>query len=315
MTATAHTRAEHEAMQRSAAEQREHEREAVAAHYEHDPAIFSLVLDRRLAYATGVFDDPGEDLETAQERKYARIAAKLNIQPGERVLDVGCGWGSNLLYLAQHSEGVFQGITLSARQREEALRRARAWGVADRVSIDVCHVEDLKPAPGSFDAVLFSGSIVHMHNRPAIHAMVGEILRPGGRLLISDCYFPAQARGDRGSAATEYIFVEALGYCGLIGLAEELQLIEQAGLDILHVEDLTCHYAQTLARWIDNVRRHRREIEAMAPGFSAVLQQYMTVARMSFARRTALEYMILATKGAPAVDPGGWPIAQKGGQP
>lgn len=308
MNALARTRAEREALLRSAAEQREHERQAVAAHYEHSPEIFSMVLDRRLAYATGVFVDPDDDLETAQERKYARIMTKLAIRPGERVLDVGCGWGSNLLYLAQHTQGVFQGITLSAQQREEALARARAWGVADRVRIDVCHVEDLALEANSVDAVLFSGSIVHMHNRPAVHELVGKILKPGGRMLISDCYFPVQERGDRESAATQYIFVEALGYCRLLSLAEELGLIERAGLDILHVEDLTRHYARTLELWIDNVRKNRGRIEALAPGFSAVLQQYMTVARMSFYRRTALEYMILATKGAPAVDPGSWPI-------
>lgn len=309
MIAAARTRAEREANARTAAEQREHERRVVAEHYEHDPEIFSMVLDRRLAYATGVFNDPSEDLETAQERKYNRILTKLNIRPGERVLDVGCGWGSNLLYLAQHTRGDFHGITLSARQRAVALERAREWGVADRVRIDLCHVEDLNLEAGSFDAVLFSGSIVHMHNRAAVHALVGEILRPGGRVLISDCYYPVQQRGDLESAATQYIFVEALGYCRLIGLAEELALIEQAGLDILHVEDLSRHYALTLQRWIDNVRRNRRAIEARAPGFSALLQQYMTVARLSFERRTALEYMILATKGAPAVDPGAWPIA------
>ncbi len=308
MIAAARTRAEREANLRSPADQREHERQVVASHYEHHPEIFSMVLDRRLAYATGIFLDPAEDLETAQERKYARIASKLAIRPGERVLDVGCGWGSNLLYLAQHTGGVFQGVTLSAQQRDEALARAHAWGVADRVQIDVRHVEDLQLAPGSVDVILFSGSIVHMHNREAVHALVGKLLRPGGRMLISDCYYPVHVRGDRESAATQYIFVEALGYCRLLGLAEELALIESAGLDILHVEDLTRHYALTLERWIDNVRRNRREIDAIAPGYAAVLQQYMTVARLSFARRTALEYMILATKGAPTVDPGAWPI-------
>jgi cyclopropane-fatty-acyl-phospholipid synthase len=311
MTATAQTRAERAAMQRSELDQREHERQAVAAHYEHTPEIFSLVLDSRLAYATGIFTDPGEDLETAQLRKYRRIGSKLDIRPGERVLDVGCGWGSNLLFLAQHTGGLFHGITLSARQRDEALARARAWGVADRVRIDVAHVEELDLPAESVDAVLFSGSIVHMHNREAIHARVARLLRPGGRLLISDCYYPALVRGDRESAATEYIFVEALGYCRLLGLAEELGLIERAGLDILHVEDLTSHYVLTLGRWIDNVRRHRRRIEELAPGFSRVLQQYMTIARASFARRTALEYMILATKGAPRLDVGRWPIPEQ----
>lgn len=308
------TRAEREAAARSPEEQREHERRLVAEHYQHDAEIFSLVLDRRLAYATGVFLDPGEDLETAQARKYERIRAKLAISPGERVLDVGCGWGSNLLYLAEHTRGVFHGVTLSQRQRDEAIQRARAAGVEDRVRIDVCHVEDLELEPASCDAVLFSGSIVHMHNREAVHAMVSRVLRPGGRVLISDCYFPQQIRGDRESDATQYIFVEALGYCRLIGLGEELTLLERAGLDVLHVEDLTRSYALTLERWIDNVRAHRGAIERMAPGFSRVLQQYMTIARLSFARRTALEYMILATKGHPRVEPGSWPIAAPAGE-
>jgi cyclopropane-fatty-acyl-phospholipid synthase len=296
------------AAQRSPEEQRAHEAREVARHYEHDPEIFGLVLDRRLAYSTGVFVSPEEDLETAQERKFARVAAKLNIQPGEKVLDVGCGWGSLLLYLAQHTRGDFHGITLSARQREVALQRASEWGVADRVRVDLTHVEALDAAPESYDVVLFSGSIVHMHDREAIHALAARLLKPGGRLFISDCYYPAQARGDRDSKATHYIFVTALGYCRLLSLSEELGLIERAGLDLLHVEDLTSSYVLTLKHWIDNVRRNRERIEALAPGFARVLQGYMTVAMLSFDRRTALEYMVLATKGRPKVHVAGWPI-------
>jgi cyclopropane-fatty-acyl-phospholipid synthase len=299
---------ERAAAQRTAEEQRAHEAQQVAQHYEHNPEIFSLVLDKRLAYSTGVFASPDEDLETAQERKFARVAAKLHIQPGEKVLDVGCGWGSLLLYLAQHSQGQFQGITLSSQQREVALQRARDWGVADRVRVDLTHVEQLNPAPESYDVILFSGSIVHMHNREAIHQLVGRTLKSGGRLFISDCYFPAEVRGDRDSNATRYIFVTALGYCRLLSLSEELGLIERAGLDVLHVEELTSSYVQTLGHWIDNVRKNRERIDALAPGFSKVLQGYMTVAKLSFARRTALEYMILATKGRPAVHVAGWPI-------
>ena len=85
-------------------------------------------------------------------------------------------------------------------------------------------------------------------------------------MLVSDCYFPVERRGDRESAATQYIFVEALGYCRLLGLAEELSLIEQAGLDVTHVEDLTRHYVLTLERWIENVRTNRRRIEDTRPG-------------------------------------------------
>jgi cyclopropane-fatty-acyl-phospholipid synthase len=294
--------------QRSPVEQREHERREVARHYEHRPEIFAMVLDRRLGYATGVFHGPEEDLETAQTRKYERVTNKLSIEAGEQVLDVGCGWGSNLLYLAEHTGGRLRGVTLSGKQREFALARAQELRVADRVEIELGHVEDMAIEPASLDAILFVGSIVHMGNRERIHELVAHALRPGGRLLISDCYFPHGVRGNRNSAATHYIFVQALGYCRLLTLAEELSLIERAGLDILHVEDLTSSYVLTLSRWIDNVRRNRSRIEALAPGFAETLQCYMTIAKLSFQRRTALEYMILASKGAPRRNVGSWPI-------
>ena len=290
---------EREAEARGARAQREHERQAVAAHYENHPEVFSRVLDRRLAYATGIFEAESDDLETAQARKYAWIDGQLAIRPGERVLDVGCGWGSNLLYLAEHTGGSFRGVTLSARQREEALKRAAGCGVADRVQIDLAHIEDVGLEPESLDAVLFVGSIVHMHNREAIHAKVARALRPGGRLLISDCFFPKQRRGDRDSTATRYIFETALGYCRLLQLSEELALLEDCGLDVVRVVDLTASYACTLQRWIDNVRANRDRIEELSSGFSRVLQVYMTIAQLSFRRRTALEYMVVAVKGQP----------------
>jgi cyclopropane-fatty-acyl-phospholipid synthase len=283
---------------RSAADQREYERQKVAEHYEHDPEIFELVLDQRLGYATGMFRNAGESLEVAQSRKYAWIAEQLQIREGDQVLDVGCGWGSNLLHLAEVTPGRFHGVTLSPKQRQYALDHARELGVGDRVRVDAMHVEDLELAPGSLDAVLFVGSIVHMHNREEIYGRVTSALRPGGRLLISDCFYPVQVRGDRQSSATRFIFFDALGYCRLLSLSGELTLIEGAGLDIDRVENLTGSYVLTLERWIENVRRNRARIEELSPGFARVLQTYMTIAKLSFARRTALEYMILATKGA-----------------
>ena len=291
--------AERDAARRTGAEQREFERAQVASHYEHSPEIFSLVLDRALTYSTGIWARPDDDLEAAQRRKFERVEKLLAIGRGDRVLDVGCGWGSNLLHLAARTGGAFHGITLSARQRGELLARAAARGLGDRVRVDVCHVEDLALPAESVDAVLFSGSIVHMRNRAEVHRTVARLLKPGGRLLISDCYFPAEVRGDRSSRATAVIFYETLGYCLLINLHEELGMIERAGLDVFHVQDLTASYIRTLEAWIDNIRRNRGAIEALAPGFAAVLQGYMTVAKLSFARRTALEYMILAVKGAP----------------
>jgi cyclopropane-fatty-acyl-phospholipid synthase len=276
--------------------QRDHERRMVAEHYDHPPEVFALVLDRRLGYATGIFSDPDESLEVAQERKYARLASLLALGPGDRVLDVGCGWGSNLLYLAEQTGAILQGVTLSRAQYDFTRQRAAELGLAERVRVHCCHIEDLPLEEDSLDAVLFVGSIVHMHHREAIHAKVGRALRPGGRLLISDCFFPSEVRGDRDSAARHYIFEEALGHCRLLSLPEELGLIERVGLDVSLVEDLTASYVLTLTRWIDNVRRNRAAIERLAPGFSRVLQTYMTIAKLSFHRRHALEYLVMARR-------------------
>lgn len=308
----ARTPAERDALRRTAEDQREHERQLVAHHYEHDPEIFSMVLGRELLYSTGVFLGDDEDLDAAQSRKLARIAAKLNVRAGELLLDAGCGWGGILLHTAQHTGGCVWGVTLSAKQRDVALARAAERGVSGRVRIDLAHIDDLSFPPESVDAVVFSGSIVHMHNREAIYERVAAALRPGGRLLVSDCFFPRQLRGNREGKATEYIFVTALGYCRLLTLSEELALMERAGLDVLHVEDLTRSYVLTVNRWIDNVRRHRDRIDALAPGFARILQTYMTIGRLSFHRRTALEYMILAVKGRPRVEVAAWPIPGSG---
>ena len=288
---------EREALKRSAVEQREFERQQVAAHYEHDADIFSLVLDSQLTYSTGIFCSTAEDLETAQRRKFEHLRKLLRIQPGEEVFDAGCGWGSILLDLAEHTEGRFYGVTLSAKQREVTLERARQRGIDHRVRVDVAHVGEVSLEPSSMDVIIFSGSIVHIHDREAIHQWVARSLRPGGRLLISDSYFPVQHRGARNSEATEYILGRTLGYCRLLTLSEELGLIEKSGLDVRLVEDLTSSYVHTVRHWIDNIRRHRTQLEELAPGFAHILQCYMTIGRLSFLRRTALEYMIIATKG------------------
>lgn len=293
---TLHTPIEQEAEQRKNEAQRAFEREQVAAHYEHDVEIFKRVLDSQLTYSTGIFCHADDDLETAQTRKFDRLGELLNLTSGEVVLDVGCGWGSVLLALAERSEARFIGVTLSSAQRTEAIRRARQRGYDQRIEILHTHLEDLRLPPASFDAVIFSGSIVHMHHREVIHRQVAHLLRPGGRLLISDCYFPRRTSGPRDSRATQFILGDTLGYCRLIHLSEELAMIESAGLDIRSVEDLTDSYARTVAFWIDNIRRHRAEIDARAPGFAHRLQAYMTVGKASFALRRALEYLVLAQR-------------------
>jgi cyclopropane-fatty-acyl-phospholipid synthase len=290
-------------------DQIEFERARVPVHYEHEEQIFKWVLGQRMAYSTGIWSSADDTLDTAQERKCRTIAARLALGPGSRALDVGCGWGSVLLYLAEHTPAQLHGVTLAARQRDELLHRAHNLGVEDRVRVDLCHVEDLALKSENLDAVYFVGSIVHMHRREDIIRDMARALKPGGRLFISDCYYPEKIRGDRNSRATHYILHEVLGYCLLRTLNEELGVLERNGLDILHVDNLTDSYVRTLEAWIGNVRAHRTRIDALAPGFAATLQAYMRVAQRSFRQRTAIEYMILAEKaGCQHLDRGCWAV-------
>ncbi len=293
-------------------EQIDLERRRVAEHYEHDPEIFRMVLGARRAYSTAIWSQADDTLDTAQERKCQSIAARLSLAPGERVLDVGCGWGSVLLYLAKkHPEVSFDALTLSQKQRDEVSRLAIEGGVSEKIRLILEHFETAPLTEGSYDAIYFVGSIVHMKHREAVLSRAAKLLKPGGRLFISDCYFPVQERGDRDSRANRYILHEVLGYCQLRPLSEELLDIERNGLDILHVQDLTASYVKTVDAWIDNIRKHRAEINARAPGFAHILQSYITVGRRSFHQRTALEYMLVAQKSGPLsrrIDPSYWPV-------
>ena len=294
------TELEQNALDRTAQEQRNFEQDRVAVHYEHDPAIFSMVLGSTLAYSTGVYESTDDDLEIAQARKLAHIRDLLNLAPGEKAFDAGCGWGSVMLSLAQETDARIRGITLSPHQKDFLLDKADRLGVRDRVDVSVEHVEEVELEPESLDAIYFVGSIVHMHNREAVHKWAANALKPNGRLFISDCYFPTMERGDRLSTANDYILGRTLGYCRLTSLSEELGMMEAAGLDVVRVEDHTASYVRTVGHWIDNIRQNRSQINELAPGFARTLQAYMTIGRTSFARRTALEYMILAQKpGSP----------------
>src|SRR5215207_5668624 len=116
---------------------------------------------------------------------------------------------------------------------------ARILGVEGRIRVDLCHVEDLTLKPESLDAVYFVGSIVHMHSRKGLIHRMTRALKPGGRLFISDCYYPAQVRGDRNSRATTYILHEVLGYCLLRKLNEELRDLKDNS------------YVKTVKVWIE----------------------------------------------------------------
>lgn len=286
---------EPDAKGRTESEQRQFERDMIAAHYDNNPQAFALVLGETMGYAAGIFHDPRESLEIGQNRKVEVIERTLGIRSGFRLLDVGCGWGNVLLPLARRHDAYFHGVTLSETQRAYLMERAAVAGVAHRVHVGVGHVEEQSLRDGDYDGVVFSGSLIHMHHRGNIHRLVSRLLRPGGFQFISDSYVPARLRGALANRAADYIR-ETFGSTRIVAIWQELRLIEEAGLGVLEVRELTGSYVITIDHWIRNIRAHRDQLEQLIPGFAKRLQSYMTLGKLAFQRRTALEYIIVARK-------------------
>jgi cyclopropane-fatty-acyl-phospholipid synthase len=229
----------------------------VAHHYDIGNPLYRLFLDEDLQYSCAYFTDPGNSLEQAQADKKAHIAAKLNLKPGQKVLDIGCGWGGTALYLhAQFGVDVL-GITLSVAQIEVARERAAAAGVAERVRFELL---DYRRVEGTFDRIVSVGMFEHVgaaHYDEFFEA-ARRLLAPDGVMLLHTIgRFDTPSEGD--PFADKYIFP---GY-HLPNLSQIVSASERRRLIATDVETLRVHYAYTLLRWLERTRAHRAEIAAM----------------------------------------------------
>jgi cyclopropane-fatty-acyl-phospholipid synthase len=219
--------------------------QAVHYHYDLDPAFYGVFLDRRLVYTCAYFRSPDDDLDTAQEQKLDHICRKLRLQPGERLFDIGCGWGALVMHAAEHYGVDALGVTLSAPQAELANERIRAAGLADRCRVEV---RDYREVRGEFDKVSSIGMFEHLTEAalPEYFAHVYSVLRPGGAFLNHGIGEPATVRARRGGSFTmAYIFPD----CVLLPISTPLREAEAAGFEVRDVESLREHYALTVSHW------------------------------------------------------------------
>jgi cyclopropane-fatty-acyl-phospholipid synthase len=229
-------------------------RRNAAHHYDIDFEVYRRFLDDDLHYSCAYFAADGMTLEQAQQAKCAHIARKLDLKPGARVLDIGCGWGSLAMYLAEHHAAEVTGITLSKAQLETAQQRARARGLADRVSF---RLEDYRETRGSFDAVVSVGMFEHV-GRPQYRRFfdqVAALLEPDGTALlhtIGRLTPPA----DGSPWIRKYIFPG--GY--IPAASEMLAAIEPSGLYLSDLEVWRHHYARTLAEWYRRFEARKHEL-------------------------------------------------------
>ena len=249
----------------------------VAHHYDLSDRLYDLFLDADRQYSCAYYDRPDNDLETAQRHKLAHIAAKLDLRPGQRVLDIGCGWGGMALYLNRVAGVDVTGVTLSEEQLKVARARAAAAGVSDHVRFELI---DYRAVTGSFDRIVSVGMFEHVglpHYR-TFFDQVHRLLTPDGVALVHTI-----ARAD-GPGATDpwtakYIFPG--GYAP--ALSQMTPAIERAWLWITDIEVLRLHYALTLEEWYRRTVAAEDRIVALYDArFFRMWQFYLSAAVAAF---------------------------------
>jgi len=252
-------------------------RRNVAHHYDLSRAFFELFLDRDLQYSCAYFAAPGIGLDEAQEAKKRHIAAKLLLQPGMRVLDIGCGWGGMALYLARMTGVQVTGITLSTEQLAVARERAAHAGLARQVRFELC---DYRQMEGRFDRIVSVGMFEHVGvpHYPAFFAKLRGLLAEDGVVLLH-AIGRSEGPGSTNPWFRKYIFPG--GYSP--ALSEVIPAVEKAGLWNTDVEILRLHYAETLRHWRGRFAARREEARAMYDErFCRMWEFYLAGAEISF---------------------------------
>jgi len=233
-------------------------RRNVAHHYDLGNELYELFLDEDMQYSCAYYTDPSNSLEQAQADKKAHIAAKLYLQPGQRVLDIGCGWGGMALYLHQAAKVDVLGVTLSEQQLAVARRRAEQAGVADHVQFELI---DYRHIQGEFDRIVSVGMFEHVGARhyDEFFGTCQRLLKPDGVMLLHTIGRLGATSGAPDPFTDKYIFP---GY-HIPSLSQMSAASEKARLITSDVETLRLHYAYTLREWLRRATVARDKIVKM----------------------------------------------------
>jgi cyclopropane-fatty-acyl-phospholipid synthase len=249
----------------------------VAHHYDLDGRLYSLFLDSDQQYSCAYFEDGEPDLEVAQLAKKRHLAAKLALQPGMKVLDIGCGWGGLGLYLADRCGVDVTGVTLSEEQHAVANRRAKDRGLSDRARF---LLQDYRNVKGPFDAIVSVGMFEHVgvNNYRTFFNVCRDLLAPDGVALVHSIG-RFDGPGDTNVWIQKYIFPG--GY--IPAVSEVVPAIEKAGLKITDMEILRMHYALTLRQWRERFLAQRDKVKAFYDErFCRMWEYYLAGSEISF---------------------------------
>ncbi|MBB5939158.1 class I SAM-dependent methyltransferase [Streptomyces zagrosensis] len=272
------------------------DRAAISHHYDVGNDFYELLLGPSMVYSCAYWESPGTALDDAQRAKLDLVCRKLGLQPGQRLLDVGCGWGSMVLHAAREYGVRAVGITLSQEQAEYARKRVAEEGLADRIEIrvqDYRHVHD-----GPYDAISSIGMAEHVgaEQYAEYAALLYGLLRPGGRLLNHQIARPPQ-RDEDAYHVDEFIDRYVFPDGELAPVGRTVSQLEEAGFEVRDLESIREHYALTLRRWVGNLeQRWTQAVRHTSPGRARVWRLYMAASALSFERNGIGVNQILAVR-------------------
>lgn len=285
---------------------RRSDRRAISHHYDVGNDFYELVLGPSMVYSCAYWPASGPDatLEQAQHDKLELVCRKLDLRPGRRLLDVGCGWGSLVVHAAREHGVSAVGVTLSREQATYARKRVADEGLTDRVEIRVQDYRDVDDGP--YDAISSIGMAEHVGAAPYLEyaRVLHSLLRPGGRLLNHQIGRRPQ-RDESAYRVDEFIDAYVFPDGELAPVGTTVTQLERAGFEVRDLESLREHYALTLRRWVANLETHwDRAVQLAGPGRARVWKLYMAASAVAFERNRIGVNQVLAVRTPESGDSG-----------
>jgi cyclopropane-fatty-acyl-phospholipid synthase len=247
----------HQAVVHGSVHSEARDRQAVSYHYDTSNEFFSLWLDKWMVYSSAYFETPEDDIDTAQEQKLDYVCRKLRLRAGERLLDIGCGWGGLVMHAARTYGAHVLGVTISSRQAELARARIQQAGLSDLCKIETRDYREIDQ-PSGFDKIVSVGMFEHVgaSHLPQYFYQAWRLLRPGGVFLNHGIARNALEKTHSGpSFAKRYVFPDG----ETVPIETTLTVAAKSGFELRDVENLREHYALTLRRWVARLEQHHEE--------------------------------------------------------
>ena len=282
------------------AHSRDENREAIEFHYDLSNDFYRLWLDRAMVYSCAYFERADVSLDDAQQAKLEHLCRKLSLRPGERLLDIGCGWGALVIHAAQRYGVYAHGVTLSQRQLSVARQRIAEAGLENRVTVELKDYRDLE-GQAVYDKIVSVGMFEHvgLKNLPLYFSTVHRLLKPSG-LFLNHGITHVRAGWHKSDPSTLFINRYVFPDGQLDSIANIQRYMEDAEFEIADVEALRPHYALTLRAWVSRLeRRHARALEYVSESTYRVWRLYMAASALEFESGQIGVYQVLASKRGP----------------